>query len=127
MILTFDTRQVYRSLSREGNFTSEQAETLTDALRDVASHNIDHLASKQDLAVLRQELEAAEDRALSKIDALNEKFEVRFDRVDDRMESMTERFESRLRELEHQLTIRLGGMMVVGLGVIVALQQLLGG
>jgi len=105
MVLTFDTQQIYRSLASEGNFTEAQAQTITDALREVASLNIEHLASKDDLELLRKDVDAA--------------------RKD--LEYMEDRVNGRLQDLEHRLTIKLGGMMVVGLGVIVALQQMLGG
>ncbi|MEO1618699.1 MAG: hypothetical protein AAFV88_22810 [Planctomycetota bacterium] len=82
---------MYRSLSSEGNFTDEQADTLTKHLRDVATLNIEHLATKKDLGHLE------------------------------------ERMNHRFLELEQRLTIKLGGMMVLGLGVIVALQQIMGG
>ena len=109
MVLTFDTQQIYRSLSNKGNFTDAQAQTLTDALRDVASLNIEHLASNQELLQVEERLTAKLDLAVAAIDD-NER-----------------RVESRLRELEQRLVIKLGGMMVVGLGVIVAFQQILGG
>lgn len=112
-MLTFDTQQVYRSLASEGNFTEEQADTLTKHLRDVATLNIEHLATKEDLkqsdAALRTDLTHLEASLRNEIHHLEERMDHRFN------------------ALEQRLTIKLGGMMVVGLGVIVALQQLIGG
>ena len=50
MNLIFDTQQVYRTLAQEGRFTDEQADVLTDALRNVATHNFENLATKGDLS-----------------------------------------------------------------------------
>ncbi|MEO1530348.1 MAG: hypothetical protein AAFX06_33585, partial [Planctomycetota bacterium] len=36
-------------MSSEGNFTDEQAEALTQHLRNVASLNAEHLASKEEI------------------------------------------------------------------------------
>ena len=40
-------------------------------------------------------------------------------------ERLTMRFDKRLIEMEHRLTLRLGGMMIAGFGVVAALIKLL--
>ena len=94
MQLTFDTKQIYRELSGNDLFSKEQAEKLTDTLRDVIAINTANLATKEQLEegfkLLRVEL-----------DVIRSEMEV----------------------MQQKLTIRLGGIMAAGIAVLIALQQ----
>lgn len=127
MVLTFDTQQIYRSLSGKGNFTDEQAETLTDALKEVASLNIKHLASKDDLGALRAELEGVETVIRSDMASMEASLRSDTDAMKSSLQSEIALLRKDLVALEQRLTIKLGGMMVVGVGVIVAFKELFGG
>jgi hypothetical protein len=52
---------------------------------------------------------------------MESRFELRLSELD---ESLTHRFDSRLADLERRLTMRLGGIMVAGIGVLAALDKL---
>ena len=79
--VTFDTHKFIRRL-RDSGMPDEQAEALTDALRDVQSEA--ELATKRDI----------QDLAM------------------------------RIREVELPLTIKIGGMLVIAVGVLAALLKL---
>lgn len=65
MQLTFDTKQIYRDLSSEGLFSKEQADALTNKLRDVVTFNSENLATKDDVKSsenqLRTEIKSVEE------------------------------------------------------------------
>lgn len=90
MLEIFDTQHIYRNLASKGGFTEAQADALTDALRNVVSHNVDNLATKDDISHLENKIR------------------------------------SEMKIMQQQLTIRLGGIMVVGIGALAALLQFTG-
>lgn len=87
MFTLFDTRQAFRDLAAHG-FSEDQADGLTELLQRTLAANVDNLATKNDIHLLRSE-----------IDQL--------------------RLEMKI--MQQQLTIRMGGIMVVGIGVLAAL------
>jgi hypothetical protein len=99
----FDTLAYTRRL-REGGFTEEQAEAQAEAL---AAAMTDTLATKQDL----RELELRIDARLAQIDA--------------RFMQTESHFDARLADLERRITLRLGGIMVAGIGAVSALVKML--
>lgn len=103
MAIAFDTLEYAQRLRRAG-FTPEQAEGQAQALAAVMTESI---ATKQDL----RELEA---RLTATMDA-------RFAAMDGRLDAM----ETGLVAMEMRLTLRLGGLMVAGVGVVSALVKLL--
>lgn len=82
--LTFDTLKYANTLKKAG-FTQEQAEAQAGALSEVMEVNLNELATKADIAMLRQEMV----------------------------------------QLEQRMTIRLGTMLTISVGAIVALTKLL--
>ena len=95
MQLTFDTKQIYRELSGNDLFSKEQAEKLTDTLRDVIAINTANLATK---------------------DQMEEGFKL--------LRAESEVIRSEIEIMQQKLTIRLGGIMAAGIAVLIALQQL---
>ena len=96
--LTFDTHAFVKELTQAG-MPEEQAEVLA---RSQAMLIDEKLATKQDLKELEMRL------------------------VRD-MKELEMRLKRDIQELKHDMTVRLGSMMVVAIGVVVALVKLLSG
>lgn len=94
MTVTFDTLQLAKKLEAAG-FTEAQAEGLASSLSHIQAAQIENLATKQDLKELTSATRA--DIALLKRD---------------------------LKELEARVVLRLGGLIVVGIGVLALLIKL---
>ena len=97
MSVAFDTLRAARRLRDEGGFDEKQAGILVATFAEGMSEG---LASKADL----EKLESA----------------LRSD-----MEKLESALRSDIEKLEQRMTIRLGGMLAVGLGIVVALLKLL--
>ncbi|MDR2208906.1 MAG: CCDC90 family protein [Azoarcus sp.] len=82
--ITFDTLKYANRLKKAG-FTPEQAEEQASALSEVLEVNLKELATKADIAMLRQEMV----------------------------------------QLEQRMTIKLGTMLTIAVGAMVALTKLL--
>ena len=98
--VTFDTLKYANTLEAVG-VPRAQAEAQAGVLSEALEVNLKELATKGDIAVLRQEIATKAD--------LRE------------LEMATK---ADLRELELRMTIKLGGMLVVAVGVIAALIKL---
>ena len=114
----FDTF-IYASTLKQGGFSDKQVEALTKAQSESIKDLIDDkLATKQDLKLLevtlKKDIELIR-RDVKELEA-STKREVEFIRHD--MKELEER-------LIYKLTIRLGGMLTVGIGVIAALMKIL--
>ena len=134
-MIALDTLAYARRL-RQAGFSEEQAEAQAEALAAVM---IDSLATKPDL----QELELRLDVRFARIDERFARVDERFARIDDRFARVDERFEhlerkmdmrfaeqearfdAKLADLERRLTMRLGGLMMAGIGAVSALVKLL--
>ena len=134
-VMALDTLAYPRRL-RQADFSEEQAEPQAEALAAVM---IDSLATKPDL----QELELRLDVRFARIDERFARVDERFARIDDRFARVDERFEhlerkmdmrfaeqearfdAKLADLERRLTMRLGGLMMAGIGAVSALVKLL--
>jgi len=103
MAIALDTL-AYAKRLREAGFTEQQAEGQAQAL---AAAMTDSLATKQDLRELEVRVGA------------------RFDAVDAKFEAMDAHFDARLADLERRMTMRLGGMMVTGIGVVSVLVKVI--
>jgi hypothetical protein len=96
MAVAFDTLAYARRL-RAAGFTEQQAEVQAEALASVVSET---LATKEDLRDLAQ---------ATKHD----------------LRDLAQATKQDLRDLEHRLTVRLGAMMSVAVGIVAALTKLL--
>jgi hypothetical protein len=102
---------VYARRLREAGFSEQQAEGQAEALAAAMTEtlatkqDLQNLATKQDLLAFptRQELD-------TKLLELERRLDLRFD--------------ARLADLERRMTMRLGGIMVAGIGFISALGKL---
>ena len=141
-MIALDTLAYARRL-RQAGFSEEQAEAQAEALAAVM---VESLATKSDLQELELRLEtrfARIDERFARIDERFARIDERFARVDDRFARVDERFEhlartmdmrvseqearfdAKLSDLERRLTMRLGGMMMAGIGAVSALVKLI--
>ena len=127
MALALDTLAYARRL-REAGFTEQQAEGQAEAL---AAAMTDTLASKRDLEVLatrqdlhelavttRQDLHELAATTRQDLHDLSASVDLRFERLDARVQTS-------LADLERRMTMRLGGIMVAGIGVVSAFVRML--
>ena len=101
--LAFDTHKYVKRLTAVG-MPEKQAEVIAYEQRALIE---DQLATKRDIAEVKRDIA-----------------EVKRD-IKELEERLSQRFDKKLIELEHRLTLRLGGMMIAGFGVIAALIKLL--
>lgn len=137
----FDTLAFAKKL-RDAGYTETQAEALVEAQSSVFQEMLDStLATKDDLRQLGHEIvgEIREemdvrfqqvDGRFKEIDARFKEIDARFKEIDARFGEVDTRFhgiETRLGSLENrvdklglQLTVRLGGMIMISLGIMLA-------
>jgi hypothetical protein len=143
MAMALDTLAYARRL-REAGFTEQQAEGQAEAL---AAAMTDTLANKQDLLALATKDELA--NVSARLEDLRHEMEIRFERVDARFAQvearfgqvdaridglarqmdlrfaeLEARFDSKLADLERRMTMRLGAIMVAGIGFLSAVVRL---
>ncbi len=104
--LTFDTLKFANRLKAAG-VSPGHAEAEAEALSEVFEANTSALATKQDL----REYESAIRADLQLLDT--------------KISSMEERFNDKLEKLEMRMTIKLGSIMVLGVGLMVTLSKLI--
>jgi hypothetical protein len=117
MAVALDTL-AYAKRLREAGFTEQQAEAQAEALATVMT---DSVATKQDL----REMEMRIDARFAQVDARFAQVDGRFTRIDSRFEYAERHLDARLTDLEHRMTMRLGGLMVTGIGAVSVLVKLL--
>lgn len=129
MNLFFDTQQIYRDLAKKGGFNEIQAEALTDVLKVLVGAQSEKLATKEDVGRLiadigRVETGIADIKSdLAENTAMLSKFARRDELQALRKETATK---NDLQLMQQQLTIRLGGLIALGVGLLAAMQQVLG-
>lgn len=109
-MIALDTLAYARRL-RQAGFSEQQAEALAAVM-------VDSLVTRPDLREMDLRIEARFAR-------IDERFEHLERKMDTRFAEQTARFDAKLADLERRLTMRLGGMMVAGVGVVSALVKLL--
>jgi ABC-type phosphate transport system auxiliary subunit len=123
----FDTLAFAKKL-RDAGYTETQAEALVEAQSSVFQEMLDStLATKDDLRQLRHEIvgEIREemDARFQQVDARFKDIDARFGEVDRRFQGVETRLgslENRVDKLGLQLTVRLGGMIMISLGIMLA-------
>jgi len=110
----FDTLKLARALRDRAGFSQEHAEAAADALADVISGQV---ATKQDLkdlgAELHVELAALRAELHSEIAAARAE-------LHSELAALRAEITAGLRDVEQRMTIRLGGMLVVVTGILLA-------
>ena len=135
-MLAFDTHTYIKELKAAG-FTEEQAEVQARTLKNIIDND---LASKQNLKELEialkhdlKELEVALKHEIELVrwgtKELEAKMEIRFKEQDSKTETQIKgletKMETRLKELELRRILRLGAMLIIGIGVVATLVKLL--
>ena len=130
----FDTLAFAKKL-RDAGYTETQAEALVEAQSSVFREMLDStLATKDDLRQMRDEIvgEIREemdarfqrvDERFTGIDARFKEIDARFGEVDRRFQGVETRLgslENRVDQLGLQLTVRIGGMIMISLGILLA-------
>ena len=137
----FDTLAFAKKL-RDAGYTETQAEALVEAQSSVFREMLDStLATKDDLRQMRDEIvgEIREemdarfqrvderfmgiDARFKEIDARFKEIDARFGEVDMRFQGVEARLgslENRVDQLGLQLTVRIGGMIMISLGILLA-------
>ncbi|MBY0274117.1 CCDC90 family protein [Candidatus Binatia bacterium] len=127
-MIALDTLAYARRL-RQAGFSEQQAEGQAEALAAVM---VDSLVTRPDLREMDLRIEAR----FAHIDERFARIDERFARIDERFEHLERkmdmrfaeqeaRFDAKLADLERRLTMRLGGMMMAGIGAVSALVKLL--
>lgn len=106
-VVAFDTLQFAKRL-KEAGFTEQQAEALASAEAELIEAR---LATKRDL----KEVEVALKRDLKEVEA----------KLTRAIEALRADVQRDLKDLEYRLTIRLGGMMALAIGVVATLVKVL--
>ena len=107
-ISSLDTLDIAKRL-KEAGFNDAQAEAVTTVFRDVRTADLANLATKADIEAIRADVERLE--AATKAD---------FARFELTMKAEIARLESQIELLRRDLTIRLGSMIVVMTGILLA-------
>jgi hypothetical protein len=106
----FDTLKLARALRDKAGFSQEHAEAAADAFAEVVAEQV---ATKQDVRDVRAEIEALRFEMRAEFAAVRAEMRTEFAAV---RAEMTAGF----REVEQRMTIRLGGMLVVLAGILLA-------
>ena len=117
--MSFDTLRAANRLRDEAGFNEVQAAVLVDTF---AAGFAERFPTKRDLQGVEIALRGDMEKMETAIRSDMEKMETSL-RGD--MEKMETALRNDMRDLEHRMTIRLGGLMVLGMGVLLTLQRLL--
>ncbi|HUC71401.1 MAG TPA: hypothetical protein VMS01_09440 [Stellaceae bacterium] len=123
MITSLDTLQTAKRL-KEAGFDEPQAEALTGLLRDVQEAEQGQLATKADLGRVAADLDGKIERVAADLDAKIERvaaeLDAKIERVAAELRAEFALIRSEMEVLRRDLTIRLGSMIVVATGVLLA-------
>ncbi|HEV2303852.1 MAG TPA: hypothetical protein VGR91_19985 [Stellaceae bacterium] len=108
MLGALDTLQTMKR-RKEAGFNEAQAEAMPEVLRESREGTIADLATKADIAELKSEIAGVR----SEMALLRQEVEAK-------IESLRREFESQLEILRRDMTIRLGSMLVVMTGILLA-------
>ncbi len=104
----FDTLEIEKRLKGAG-FDDAQAEAITGVLREAREADLSRLATKDDLALVKDELARVKDE-LARVK----------DEIKDDIAHLGTALRAEMEILRRDLTIRLGGMLVVATAVLLA-------
>jgi hypothetical protein len=124
----FDTLKLARALRDRAGFSQEHAEAAADALAEAVSEQV---ATKQDITDVRNEVEALRAEMQAEFASVRAEMQAEFAAVRAEMHagfaalraeiaSVRSDMASGLRDVEQRMTIRLGGMLVVVTGILLA-------
>ncbi|WP_419915119.1 hypothetical protein [Hoeflea sp.] len=105
-MLMIDTLKLAEDL-KKGGFNEKQTESLVNLGRELSDRVIEKLATKDDL------------------DDLNERLTHKIDVLRKDMKALDKSVDDKLTLLEQRMVIKLGGLMIGGLGILVLMDRLL--
>jgi len=114
-MMSFDTLRAANRLRDEAGFNEVQAAVLVDTF---AAGFAERFPTKRDL----KEVETSLRGEVKRVETSLEKVETS---LRSEIETLATSVRTDMRDLEHRMTIRLGGLMVLGMGVLLTLQRLL--
>jgi outer membrane murein-binding lipoprotein Lpp len=103
----------------EAGFSHHQAEATVKVLIDMTNENF---ATKADVSAAVQTLNAKIDLG---VQTLNAKIDSSVQMLDSKIEKLDTKIETGLREMEYKLTIKLGTLMTLAIGVTATVVKLL--
>ena len=122
----YDTLSIARSLERDYAFGEKQAEGIA---RTIHEHLVANVATKDDLENLRVELIGRIVELDGKIGAVRSELDGRLVQVHREIVALNgrvDRLEDRIDNLGKALTFRMGAMIATGIGLLAALQAVIG-
>jgi hypothetical protein len=124
MLGALDTLQTVKRL-KEAGFSDAQAEAMTEVLRESHEGTIADLAAKSDIATLRSDLDRLATKAdlaalKSELDRFAAETKAEFTAVRSEMAMLRQNLETKIEILRPDMTIRLGSMLVVMTGILLA-------
>ena len=119
--LAFDTHALVKQLTQAG-MPEQQAEVLADQQKQLLE---EQLASKQDIAEVKRDIKESEIALKRDITELETALKRDIKELDVKIEAFKTELKRDIKELESTLTIKLGGMLVVGISVIAVLIKIL--
>lgn len=135
--MSFDTLRAANRLRDEAGFNEVQAAVLVDTF---AAGFAERFPTKRDLkgveTALRGDMEKMETALCGDMERMETALRSEVKRVETSLEkvetslrgeieTLATSVRTDMRDLEHRMTIRLGGLMVLGMGVLLTLQRLL--
>ncbi|MCY3545782.1 MAG: hypothetical protein OXH49_02800 [Gemmatimonadetes bacterium] len=136
-MMSFDTLRAANRLRDEAGFNEVQAAVLVDTF---AAGFAERFPTKRDLkgveTALRGDMEKMETALCGDMERMETALRSEVKRVETSLEkvetslrgeieTLATSVRTDMRDLEHRMTIRLGGLMVLGMGVLLTLQRLL--
>jgi len=111
-LLSFDTLK-YANRLKQINVPPEQAELQAEVMKEVleTAFQTAELATKSDIALVRKDMEAMEQRLDAKIDAGNEKLDAKID-------AGYAKLDTKIDALYNKLIIRMAGIIVTAIGAM---------
>ncbi len=116
--MALDTHKLVKRF-KEAGFTEVQAETLAEAGVELLET---HLATRQDLEAAKGELKSEIGKV--RVDLENKIENVRVD-LENKIDKLRIDLENKIERLEYRMTIKLGSLMVIAVGVVATLVKLL--
>ena len=123
VMTSIDTLEIAKRL-RSAGFDDMQSEAITGALRDVHDADLSRLASKEDIAAVRSEIVALRSELSGEIASVRSELRAEIAALRSELSADIKMVRSEIEILRRDLTIRLGGMIVVLGGFLAAIKFL---
>ncbi|MBF0310228.1 MAG: hypothetical protein HQL56_11945 [Magnetococcales bacterium] len=112
--ITFDTLQFVRRL-KDAGIPEPHAEAISEAFKEAQVTQASELAAKRDLKELEGQLSTKADVAKVEVHILELKRDIK---------ELDVKLETRLKELELRMVIKLGAMILAGVGLVVTANRI---